>query len=98
MFWEEGMNDTAWNDYWQRVAESYKDSKWPWAGHAVAAIKDHGDYADFIGFERWMTEVAGCGRGDLDPLLTAFAPVWDGMDVHARIALYGIVCQCLPRQ
>lgn len=73
------INDAEWDEYWKSMEEGYMASKLPWAKQAAAAVKQHGDYAGFTGFEEWITEKD-----------TEFAAVYDGMNIFERIALYGL--------
>lgn len=84
------MNDTAWNDYWAEREREYRVATHPWAKHAADAVKEHGDYADFVGFETWMNERFAANPHDL------FFPVWDGMEMSERIGLYAMFCEMLP--
>lgn len=87
---EPNFADT-WADYWSKCERHYRAStEHPWHLLSMAAVQEHGDYADFAGFEQWMN--AKMVDGD-----DLFAPVWSAMGIQERIGLYGIMCEVLEK-
>jgi hypothetical protein len=64
----------------------------PWSDRTDALEAEHGHWADFVAWERWMGEQPARLPGTLGEDLE---DAWGAMDGLARSALYVVMCEAV---
>ncbi len=61
----------------------FDDIPYPWSHEAALNVPEHGPYADFVGWERWMSDQ--CEASD------DLSFMWDEIEIVERAHLYSIM-------